>query len=173
MAHWLIVVDDAEYERQRMYAADSVPLPLTVPGPTDDDAVLLAADGVLFGAGTVHDGRVVYTHRLLDEPPALDAPVTGRIDEAAWTALRALVPDSAAVTAPLRDYLVSVPISVEATSPAEAARLYWAYVRELGPAELPAFVSPYGDELAMRAYVLGEVHEMDPEEEDEDEEDEG
>lgn len=168
MAHWLIVVDDAEYERQRMYAAESVPL--TAPGPAEGDLVLLAADGVLFGAGSVRGGRVEYTHRLLDEPPALDAPVTGELDAERWTALRALVPDSAAVTAPLRDYLVSVPISVEAASPAEAARLYWAYVRELGPAELPAFVSPYGNELEMRAYVLGEVHEMDPEEEDEDEE---
>ncbi len=44
-------------------------------------------------------------------------------------------------------------------------RLFWSYVRDLGPAELPAFVSPAGDELAMQAFVLGEEANQDPEEE--------
>ena len=45
-------------------------------------------------------------------------------------------------------------------------RQFWSYVMELGPAELPTFVSPYGDELAMQAFVLGEQANLDPEEAD-------
>ena len=37
---------------------------------------------------------------------------------------------------------------------------------ELGPRELPTFVSPAGDELAMQAFVLGEEANLDPEEDD-------
>jgi hypothetical protein len=55
---------------------------------------------------------------------------------------------------------------VEAPTPAEAVRQFWSYVLELGPAELPAFVSPYGDELAMQAFVLGEEANLDPEEDE-------
>jgi hypothetical protein len=63
-----------------------------------------------------------------------------------------------------RTWLVSVDLPIEAADPAEAVRQFWAYVRELGPGELPAFVSPAGDELAMRAYVLGQPVNLDPEE---------
>ena len=45
-------------------------------------------------------------------------------------------------------------------------RIFWSYVQELGPRELPAFVSPYGDELAMQAFVLGVEANQDPEEDD-------
>ncbi|MEV0650309.1 hypothetical protein AB0I28_34115 [Phytomonospora sp. NPDC050363] len=173
MAHWLIVVDTTEYERQRMYAADTVTLP-GGGGPGDGDTALLAADGVLFGAGTVQGGEAVYTHRVLEEPPALEdsdsTPGARPLDGETYARLSSLIPATAVVTAPVRDYLVSVTIPVEASSPAEAARLYWSYVAELGPAELPAFVAPYGDELDMRAYVLGSPHEMDPEEEDDEDE---
>ncbi len=37
---------------------------------------------------------------------------------------------------------------------------------ELGPRELPTYVSPSDDELAMQAFVLGEEANQDPEEED-------
>ena len=40
-------------------------------------------------------------------------------------------------------------------------------MQELGPRELPAFVSPSHDELAMQAYVLGAEANQDPEEDDE------
>ena len=69
-------------------------------------------------------------------------------------------------TTPRADWLVSVSIPVEAHSPAEAVREFWTYVAELGPRELPAFVSPAGDELAMQAYVLGVEAKLDPEEDD-------
>ncbi|MDT5030159.1 MAG: hypothetical protein QOC94_330 [Actinoplanes sp.] len=65
-----------------------------------------------------------------------------------------------------RTWLVSVDLPIEATTPAEAVRLFWSYVAELGPAELPAFVSPAGDELAMQAFVLGDEANLDPEEDD-------
>jgi hypothetical protein len=63
-------------------------------------------------------------------------------------------------------WLVSVDLPIEAATPAEAVRRFWSYVRELGPDELPAFVSPTGDELAMQAYLADEPHDMDPEDDD-------
>ncbi|MPZ27472.1 MAG: hypothetical protein GEV12_13965 [Micromonosporaceae bacterium] len=63
-----------------------------------------------------------------------------------------------------RTWLVSVDLPIEAASPAEAVAEFWAYLRELGPDQLPAFVAPIGDELAMRAYLAGEPHDLDPEE---------
>lgn len=62
-----------------------------------------------------------------------------------------------------RTWLVSVDLPIEAASPAEAVAEFWAYLRELGPDQLPAFVAPIGDELAMRAYLAGEPHDLDPE----------
>jgi hypothetical protein len=70
------------------------------------------------------------------------------------------------VDADKADWLVSVALPIEAASPAEAVRAFWSYVDELGPRELPAFVSPARDELAMRAFVLGEPANLDPEEDD-------
>lgn len=65
-----------------------------------------------------------------------------------------------------KTWLVSVDLPIEATTPAEAVAQFWDYLRELGPEELPVFVSPLADELAMQAYVGGEQHELDPEEDD-------
>ena len=65
-----------------------------------------------------------------------------------------------------RTWLVSVDLPIEAATPAEAVARYWAYLRELGPDELPAFVSPVENELAMQAYVGGERHDLDPEDDD-------
>ncbi|GAB3968653.1 hypothetical protein GCM10027615_20960 [Plantactinospora veratri] len=65
-----------------------------------------------------------------------------------------------------RNYLVSLDLPIEAGSPAEAVRLFWAYVQELGPRELPAFVAPSDDELAMQAFVLGAEANQDPEEDE-------
>ncbi len=59
-------------------------------------------------------------------------------------------------------------VGPRAASPAEAVRQFWSYVAELGPAELPAFVWPSGDELAMQAFVLGAEANQDPEEDDDD-----
>jgi hypothetical protein len=63
-------------------------------------------------------------------------------------------------------WLVSVALPIEASTRADAVREFWAYVQSLGPQELPAFVWPTGDELAMQAYVLGERVNLDPEEDE-------
>ena len=65
--------------------------------------------------------------------------------------------------APRARWLVSVALPIEASSPAEAVREFWAYVDSLGPDELPAFVSPAADELAMRAFVMDREAALDPE----------
>jgi hypothetical protein len=65
-----------------------------------------------------------------------------------------------------RSWLVSVDLPIEAATAAEAVRAFWGYVQELGPAELPTFVAPSGDELAMQAYLLGAPTNLDPEEDD-------
>ena len=67
---------------------------------------------------------------------------------------------------PKRDWLVSVAMPIEAAGPADAVRQFWSYVRDLGPAELPAFVWPSGRELAMQAFLLGAEANQDPEEDE-------
>ncbi len=62
-----------------------------------------------------------------------------------------------------RGWLVSLDLPIEASTPAEAVREFWAYAMQLGPAELPAFVAPVGDELAMQAYLLDGPTNLDPE----------
>lgn len=63
-------------------------------------------------------------------------------------------------------WLVSVDLPIEAETPADAVVQFWRYLRELGPDELPTFVAPLHDELAMQAYVAGEQHDLDPEDDD-------
>lgn len=62
-----------------------------------------------------------------------------------------------------KTWLVSVDLPIEAATPAEAVAEFWRCLQELGPAELPAFVAPVGDELGMRAYLAGAPHDLDPE----------
>jgi len=67
---------------------------------------------------------------------------------------------------PRPTWLVSLDLPIEAATPTEAVDQFWNYVRELGPDELPTFVSPAGDELSMQAMLGGEPVNLDPEEED-------
>jgi len=71
-----------------------------------------------------------------------------------------------AASEPRPTWLVSLDLPIEAATPAEAVNLFWAYVRELGPDQLPTFVSPSGDELSMQAMLGGEPVNLDPEEDD-------
>jgi hypothetical protein len=64
------------------------------------------------------------------------------------------------------EWIVSVALPIEAASRADAVREFWAYVQSLGPAELPAFIWPRGNELAMQAYVLDAPVNLDPEEDE-------
>jgi hypothetical protein len=173
MGHWSVVIPAERYRTERLFLNDAVELG-GVQGPAAGDEVVLVAGGaepVVFGLGRVGAGGVAYTHRLLDEPlPAAglvpDEPGAHRLDDAAYAAVAGRIGVEHRVDAPKRTWLVSLDLPIEASSPAEAVRTFWTFVIKLGPTELPAFVSPSGDELAMQAFVLGEETNLDPEEED-------
>jgi hypothetical protein len=99
---------------------------------------------------------------LVDAGPGL-YPVSRerftRIGRAALTRVDAPAPATL-----LPEWMVSVALPIEAPTPADAVREFWGYVQSLGPAELPAFVWPRGDELALQAYVSNEPVNLDPEE---------
>ncbi len=67
-------------------------------------------------------------------------------------------------TAPRKSWQVSISLPIEADGRDDAVRQFWDYVAQLGPDEIPAYVSPYGDELDMLAYVAGVETDLDPEE---------
>jgi hypothetical protein len=173
MGRWAMVVAAERYAQERLVAHDAVELTGAGPAPGDEVALVAAADPPLvFGLGRVTpETTVAYTHRLLDEPVvaaslAFAVPGAHPLDEAAWQAVTSGITADHRVDADKRTWLVSVDLPIEAPSPAEAVRIFWSYVQELGPRELPAFVSPSGDELAMQAFVLGEPANQDPEEDD-------
>ncbi|MEU8422335.1 hypothetical protein AB0C15_15820 [Micromonospora sp. NPDC048835] len=187
---WAVLLPAERYEAERLVHHDTLELTgltgVVRPAPGDQVAVLvdgpprLVALGRVSAPGQRHredpdDPQspvepetlvVAYTRRVFDEPvPAdlltLDGPVTA-LDPAAFRALA----DQLGPPPARRTWLVSLDLPIEAGTPAEAVRLFWSYVQELGPRELPAFVSPAGDELAMQAFVLGEQANQDPEEDD-------
>jgi hypothetical protein len=132
--------------------------------PGDRVALVAAVEPpVVFGLGTVaRDGRIRYARRLFDAP--LPAPVLhADVCEVAAEVFAGLEAKAGPVGR-VRVWLVGVDLPVEADTPAEAVRRYWSYVRDLGPTELPAYVAPAEDELAMQAYLLGAEAPLDPEE---------
>lgn len=162
MAYWAVVVPMQWYEAERLYHHDSVALDVT--GPQAGDELLLVAPvepPVIFGLARVTGpGVATYTQRNIDAPqPAGGLAIDGPLDEAAFRAAAARLgppPER-------RDWLVSVDLPIEAGTAAEAVRQFWSYVLALGPEELPAFVRPVEDELAVQAYVLGAPTSLDPE----------
>jgi len=177
MAHWAVVIPADQWATERLFQNETLTVvDSSAVHPEPGDEVLLATgacETLLVGLGRVVKegaGEVViaYTRRSFDEP----VPVDGLERDAAVTALGAeefrrfagrLGGDRDRQT-----WLVSLDLPIEAVSPAEAVRQFWSYVRELGPAELPTFVSPSGNELAMQAFVLGEEANLDPEEDEDD-----
>lgn len=174
MAHWAVVFPAERLDGERLFSHDSLPLPEagSEAGPAAGDVVLLVADSQVFGIGRVRTaGEVHYTHRMLDEPaPVGDLKLAGPgvypLEPSVFESAAGGVDPYLRTDGPKRTWLVSVDMPIEAASPAEAARLFWSFVYELGPQELPAFVSPQGNELAMQAFVLGVEANQDPEEED-------
>lgn len=174
MAQWAVIIPAEQWATERLFQHDTVAVPGT-PGvsPATGDEVLLVADEAVVALGTVRDVAgdalsVAYLRRNFDAP----VPVA---ELAAGDAVTALARDDfdrlllgLGADADRRDWLVSVAMPIEAVNQADAVRQFWSYVRELGPAELPALVWPSGDELAMQSYVLGAEANQDPEEEDED-----
>ncbi|BBH64891.1 hypothetical protein ACTI_15760 [Actinoplanes sp. OR16] len=177
MAQWSVIIPDEQWATERLFQHDVVTVPS---GPTEasaGDEVLLVAEDHVVALARVEksDGADLvlgYLRRAFDEPVpadelAGDGPVTA-IGEELFRRLAGRLSPSTDKTS----WLVSVAMPIEAVSPAEAVRQFWSHVAELGPQELPTYVWPSGDELAMQAFVLGVEANQDPEEEDEDEDEE-
>jgi hypothetical protein len=169
---WLLVVSTKVYEAERLYANEVVRTATAGAQPGECVAVL-AESGPLFALGVVAPGGVRYTRRLFDQPVAAEdlfpTSTPGELaplDPATYAELSRRAYGAAPHSRrPLGEaWLVSLALPIEASTPGEAVREFWSYVAKLGPRELPAFVSPARDELAMRAYVLGAETELDPEE---------
>jgi hypothetical protein len=182
--HWAGVVSEEQFAAERLYARDVIAVDPGDAGPAETgDAVVLIASGdpsVIFGLGRVvgasESGQVLvqYRTRMLDEPPPVPAeaisdptrlglnPLPRAVYAKIAHALTGAEPDGAQRT----EWFVSVALPIEAPTRAEAVREFWTYVEKLGPRELPAYVWPRGDELAMQAFVLGAVTNLDPEEDD-------
>ncbi|MEV6602259.1 hypothetical protein AB0M36_36225 [Actinoplanes sp. NPDC051346] len=185
MAQWVVTIPAERWATERLFHHDT----LTVAGSAGarpeagDDVLLVAGEqnpavvarGVVAGqepgrrgAHGVPEVEVAYTRRSFDDPvPAEGLTLGETVAEVDAEVFRRL----AARLAGDRDrqtWLVSLDLPIEAAGPAEAVRQFWSYVLELGPAELPTFVSPSGDELAMQAFVLGEEANLDPEEDEDD-----
>jgi hypothetical protein len=186
MAHWVVAVPEERYAAERLFLHESLELTgLDGPLPAVGDEVALVAAGpepVVFALGRVLAGSgddvpddpgageseavldIAYTRRLFDAPlPASGLPSAGvrAVPSDVFAGLVAKVDARGEVRS---EWLVGLYLPIEAASAAEAVRAFWTYVQQLGPRELPAFVSPLGDELAMQTFVLGETVNQDPEE---------
>ncbi|MBY8871639.1 hypothetical protein K7640_07240 [Micromonospora sp. PLK6-60] len=190
---WAVLLPPGRYEAERLVHHDVLELTglaeAALPRPGDRVAVLADEPPRLVALGRVGPaggaGRaapedpedpdsapgpvelvVTYTRRAFDAPvPIDDLPLAGPVSALDEVTFRRLA-DRLGPPPRRRSWLVSLDLPIEAATPAEAVGLFWSYVQELGPRELPAFVSPAGDELAMQAFVLGEAANQDPEEDD-------
>ena len=153
MAQWSVIIPDEQWATERLFQHDVVTV---ASGPTEasagDEVLLVAEDHVVAVARVekTDGGDLVlgYLRRAFDEP----VPAGELAGEVAIQRIG--------------EELFSVAMPIEATTPAEAVRQFWSHVAELGPQELPTYVWPSGDELAMQAFVLGAEANQDPEEED-------
>jgi hypothetical protein len=169
---WAVVIPADLWTTERLFHHDTVAVAGS--GPVGGDEVLLVAgdEPQVVALGVVRevaDGALLvgYTRRAFDVAlPAdeleLEEPITP-IEPETFARLAAKLGGD---DRDRQTWLVSLDLPIEAGSPAEAVRQFWSYVRELGPAELPTYVSPSGDELAMQAFVLGAEANLDPEEDD-------
>lgn len=182
--HWVALVSPERFADERLYAYESITLPLArgeAPEPGHHVALLVDTDPPgLFGLGRVIGFRhgetapkettIRYTHRVFDEPIPVDGlalePGVSALAPEAFDRLAGRVGADRRVDADKAGWLVSLALPIEAASPAEAVREFWTYVTRLGPRELPAFVWPTDNELAMQAFVLGEPTNLDPEADD-------
>lgn len=161
MAYRSIVLTPEQYAQERMY---DEPFLAVVDVDAGDEVLLVAAiePPVVFGVGKFEKtGFIRYTERNFDKPVPADAVLLdgGEIEAGVFASF-------AERLRPGRDrvWMVSLDLPIEAPTSGEAVRRFWSYVRELGPVELPTYVAPAGDELAMQAFVLGAEANQDPEE---------
>ncbi len=195
MRHWVAVVAAEQFATERLYAREQLVAPIgsgDAGAVSEGDPVALVAAGgppqrpgetgtpsVLFGHGIVRGKdadsiSVEYRGRIFDEPPPVaddilpaGGPGLFPLAPTQFTRLAALVSASAEAVAGRSGWFVSVALPIEAATRADAVREFWTYLDKLGPRELPAYVWPLGDELAMQAFVLGAVTNLDPEEDGE------
>ena len=177
MAQWAVIIPADRWATERLFQHDTV----TVPGGAgpvgpDDEVLLVAGSDVVAVAQAVKaDGDdlvLAYLRRAFDVPvPAgelgldeHDARIAG-VDPEVFRRLAAAI-GGVPGAGGRKTWLVSVALPIEAATPAEAVRQFWSHVLELGPVELPTYVWPSGDELAMQAFVLGEEANQDPEEDE-------
>ncbi|KUL29378.1 hypothetical protein [Actinoplanes awajinensis] len=169
MAQWSVIIDSEQWATERLFQQDVVVVRGGPAGAAAGDEALLIADGNVVGLARVEKAgeylALAYQRRAFDEPIPFPAATGGPVAEADFRRYA----DRLSRAQPKRSWLVSVAMPIEATGPAEAVRQFWSHVNELGPRELPTYVWPSGDELAMQAFVLGVEANQDPEEDDEDE----
>lgn len=182
MAGWAVIIPAEQWVTERLYHHDSVTVSVGTASLAADDEVLVVADGgvVALARAAKADGDqlvLTYLRRAFDSPVPADtlrlAAAAGvvPVEPGVFRAVAARVGGEPTL-AERKEWLVSVALPIEAGTPAEAVRQFWSYVQEMGPSELPTYVWPSGDELAMQVFVLGEEANQDPEEEDEEQEDE-
>jgi hypothetical protein len=181
---WAVVVPWDVYLAERLFLHDTLRVANPRGGqPTPGSSAALVACcriPLVFALGRItgqpaqtpdsrpDDLEVEYTVRLFDAPlraSGLSGTGTGvfQLGERARRALVEQMRTGGQAPPATREWLVELNLPIEAASPAEAVRAFWTYAIELGPRELPAFVSPVGDELSMRAYVAGVPTDLDPE----------
>jgi hypothetical protein len=173
MAQWAVTIPADQWATERLFHHDTVTVAGGAGAAALHDDVLLVAEGGVVALARVakpagDDLVLAYVRRAFDEPlPATGLDLTGGlrpVEPAVFAQLAAALRGAGGGSA----WLVSVALPIEAATPADAVRQFWSHVLELGPAELPTYVWPSGDELAMQAFVLGADANQDPEEEDED-----
>ena len=178
MAQWAVIIPTDRWATERLFHHDTVTVAAGAAPVGPDDEVLLVVDGdvVALTRATKADGDALvlaYLRRAFDEPvPAAelglgDGPGPVPVDAGVFRRLSAALGGGSA-TGGRPTWLVSVALPIEAATPAEAVRQFWSHMLELGPRELPTYVWPSGDELAMQAFVLGEEANQDPEEDEDD-----
>ena len=163
MRYWLLVLSEDDFTDQQTYEVEAVEPAAGPPaGAADGDEVALAGPEGVFALGELSGASVVYRRRFekLHETAAAASEGWSELDVQSWEELVRALPASERRS----DWLVSLTIPVEASDRAEAVRRFWSYVRSLGPEELPVFVAPYRRELEGVSFLLGSVHEEDPEE---------
>jgi hypothetical protein len=174
MAQWAVILPAEQWATERLFHNEGLAVAGASGAVAPDEEVLLVADdhvvALCRAAKTDGDDLVLtYLRRQFDEPVPAEGLGAARPVEVDPEVFRRLVAQLRGEgTAGLPNWLVSVALPIEAVSAADAVRQFWSHVRELGPAELPTYVWPSGDELSMLAFVLGAEANQDPEEEDED-----
>jgi hypothetical protein len=176
MAVWAVIIPADQWATERLFHNETVTVAGAAGAVAPDEEVLLVADDhvVALTRAAKADGDdlvLTYLRRAFDEPapaPGLTVAAGGPV-EVEPPVFRRLAAALGAEPGPgTPTWLVSLALPIEAATPADAVRQFWTHVVELGPRELPTYVWPSGDELAMQAFVLGEEANQDPEEDDED-----